>query len=335
MATVKMTDVAAAANVSIATVGRVLHNNGYVSEDARKRVEEAINRLGYVPNRMARALKQKRSNIIGSLVTYNRNDLYQKINNSVITEAEKHGYKILTMEVRAAKNDEADLIDQLIGMQVDAIVLTSNPNIERGIFDKLQCLGTPVVAVERTYEHPFVDNLEVRDTEGSYNAVKNMIDHGHRNIGIIGALPHAQVELRRLTGYKTALKDNGIEVKESLIQLSRSYSLEEGYQGMVKLLESGIFPTAVFCTADTLAAGAMQYLYEKKLHVPTDISIVGYDNVHASYVSPPIDSVDLSTEHIGKKVIAMIENRLENIEIPPQREYLDTIYVSRGTVTRR
>ncbi len=332
MSNANMTDIAKAAKVSIATVGRVIHNNGYVSEDARLRVEDAVKKLGYVPNRMARTLKQKKSGIIGSMVTYNQNALYTRINNSIIEAVENHGYKLLTMEGRQNRHDEEEILNQFIGMQVDGLVITSNRQITADMLDKLHNLEIPVVMVERTSKHKYTDNLIVRDFEGSYDAVKRMISLGHTRIALIAVELRDSVEEQRYEGYIKALSDSDIVPDKDLICLVNDYSLKDGYEMMKMLLSLSSPPTAVFCTADTLAAGAMQYIYEKQLHVPKDISICGYDNVLAAQLAPPIDSVDLAISDIGESVFSMLSARMQNINAESQTEYLDTVYVSRNTV---
>lgn len=332
MANIKMTDVAAAAGVSIATVGRVLHKNGYVSDEARVRVEKAVTELGYVPNRMARALKQQKSGVIGSLVVFNRNTLYQKINSSIIDAAEKHGYKLLTIEGRQDVREEEDLVDQFIGMQVEGLVVTSNRFVPRELFDRLHRLNIPVVMVERTLQHRYVDNLAVRDVQGAYLPVSQMIRKGHRRIGLIAVEREDNVERERFEGYIKALEEGGILRDDSLIHLYSQYTLESGLHAMEKLLELEEPPTAVFCTADTLAAGAMQLLHSRNLHVPGDMSIAGYDNVLATELSPPINSVDLALQDIGETVLRLLKRRMENPEAESVTEPIDTIYVNRGTV---
>ena len=332
MANIKMTDVAAAAGVSIATVGRVLHKNGYVSEEARVRVEKAVMELGYVPNRMARALKQQKGGVIGSLVVFNRNTLYQKINSSIIDAAERHGYKLLTIEGRQDVREEEDLVDQFIGMQVEGLVVTSNRFVPPMLFDRLHRLKIPVVMVERTQDHRYVDNLAVRDTQGAYLPVAQMIRKGHRRIGLIAVEREDNVEWERFAGYIRALEEAGIQRDDDLIHLYPQYTIESGDEGMEKLLALKEPPTAVFCTADTLAAEAMQLLHSKSLHVPGDMSIAGYDNVLATELSPPINSVDLALEDIGETVLRLLKRRMKDSEAEPVTESIDTIYVDRGTV---
>lgn len=325
-----MSDVAKAAKVSITTVGRVIHNNGFVSDDVRARVEKAIQELEYIPNRMARALKQQKSGIIGSLVVYNQNNLYQRINSSVIKAVENNGYKLITMEGRHNSNDEGDLIDQFIGMQVDGLVITSNGSITSEMFDRLHSQKIPVVAIERTYDYPYIDGLVVKDFEGAYSAVKSCINHGHRRIALISSRLEQSVEKERYRGYTSALADNGIELDTKLIYLASGYSLEEGCTAMKKLL--AVSPTAVFCTADTFAAGAMQVLYQCGKKIPDDISIIGYDNVLSAQLAPPINSVDLAIKDIGETVLSMLKRRMADINAPSVSKELGTVYVDRGTV---
>lgn len=328
-----MSDIAREAGVSIATVGRVIHNNGYVSIDARKRVEAAVERLGYVPNTMARALKKQKSGIIGSFVVYNQNNLYQKINNSVIKAAEVNGYKIVTIGGRLDHDDEEDIINQFIGMQVDGLVITSNKNMPSKLFDKLHSLSIPVVAIERTYDHPYVDNIVVKDVEGTYSAAEAFIKKGHKAVALIASQGTHPVEVYRLRGFKQAMTDAGLAL--NLIKQAEQYSVQGGYDAMKELLAAETKPTGVVCTADTLAAGAMQALYEAGLRVPEDMSITGYDNELAAQLAPPISSVDLAVGQIGEKLFSLLDRRMNQIDCAGKAEYLDTVFVDRNSIRKR
>jgi LacI family transcriptional regulator len=327
-----MADIAKAAGVSIATVGRVIHKNGYVSGDARERVEKAVRELGYVPNVLARALKKNRSGVIGSLVVYNLNNLYQKINNAVIEAAEKHGYELVTIEARAGRGDEARIVNRFIGMRVDALVITSNRFIPPALFGALREAGIPVVCVERNYAFEWVDNLTVLDLEGAREAVSRMIARGHSRVALIARELLDSVERGRHDGYRAAFAAAGLAVDERYVRLVKQYDRACGYEEMRALMALPDPPTAVFVTADTMAAGAMQYLYEKEMRIPDDVSIAGYDNVLAASLAPPIDSVDLAVDDIGETVMALIEQRLGGMDAPGETRFISTIYVDRGTV---
>lgn len=329
-----MKDVAKKAGVSVTTVGRVIHGNGYVSAENKDLVENAIKGIGYVPNKMARGLKSQRSGIIGSLLTHNQNFLYEKINESIIESAENAGYELITMEARANETDSERLIESFIGMQIEGLVITSNMRISKSAFKRLEDEKIPVVMVERTYKKPYVDNLVVKDFEGSYNAVKRMIDKGHKEIALIAKDSRHDVEKARYRGYIEALSDAGIDIDKSKIKLVDEYEIEQGYKAMKELIEDKKISkiTAIFCTADTFVSGAMQVLYEKNLRIPDDISVAGYDNVLSAKLAPQIDSVDLDITKIGENVIKLLKERIENFERPAESIDIDTVYIDRNSV---
>lgn len=330
---VRMADIAREAGVSIGTVGRVLHQNGYVSQEARKRVEAAVDRLGYVPNVMARALKSQKSGMIGCLAMANVNGLFQRINSAFTQAAEQAGYQIVTMLGRSGHRDEEKLIDQFIGLRVDGLAVISNKNLAPPLFDKLSARGIPVVAVERTYNHPHVDNLAVRDREGCCQAAERFLHRGHRRLAMIAVDWDEPVERARREGFRQALCGWDIPQRDQLAQMVGQYQIEEGRAAMEALLALPEPPTGVFCTADTLAAGAMQAIYQAGRRVPQDFSIAGYDNVLAAQLAPSIDSVDLDMERIGERIVSILRRRMEAPSAPAIWEQLDTVYISRGTVT--
>ncbi len=328
---VTIADIAKAAGVSTATVERVLHKNGYVSNEARKKVETAIAESEYVPNTMAHALKCKKSGLIGSLVMDNPNNLYNKINDSVYNAAEKRGYQVITIQGRITHRDEARIIDQFIGLRIDGLAVISNIFLTNDMLNKLHSRSIPVVTVERTYGHPYTDNIVVRDAEGVYGAARRFLENGHIRVALIAAAGSGSVEKLRLAGYKKAMAESGAKL---MIKLTAGYGIEHGQKAMKELLTSPEIPTGVLCTADTLAAGAMQVIYNAGMRVPEDISVVGYDNVLAAQLAPPVDSVDLDIDTIGNVLFSLLERRMEDPSCPSATEYLDTVFVDRGTIRR-
>lgn len=329
---VTMADIAKAAHASVATVGRVLHNNGYVSNETRARIERAIDELGYIPNQNARTLKSNRSGIIGSLVTQNANSLYYRINESVMKAAHACGFEYLTMECQMRGHDEGRLIDNFIGLRVDGLVITSNTAIQPDMFARLRKAGIPAVAVERGYLEQGVDSLITEDCQGARDAVMRIASRGHRRIGLIAMEPFHEVEWQRIAGYRQAVADCHLTPDEALIRIVPSYSPQAGRAAMEALLSLACPPTAVFATADTLAAGAMQALYDRHLRVPDDMSIVGYDDVLSQSLSPQIDSVGLVLTDIGDHVMQLLLSKMEDANRPAERRSISTVYVDRGTV---
>jgi len=327
-----MTDIAKAAGASVTTVGRVIHNNGYVAPETRARIEKAIAELGYVPNQSARILKSHRSGIIGNLVLQSPNNLYYRINDSIQSAARAKGFELLTMEAQPQRHNEGELIRNFIGLHVEGLVITSNASVAGEQFDQLRRSKIPVVAVERGYLEQGIDNLLVLDKEACRDAVLRIIAKGHERIAFIGMSPVWDVERQRLDGYLSALKESGLPESQELLCLLPGYDTERARQAAEKLWSLSSPPTAVFCTADTLAAGVLQAAYAKKLRVPDDLSLVGYDDVLSQMLSPPIDSVGLLLDGIGEQVMELLLRRMENWEAPAVQRSIGTVYHDRGTV---
>lgn len=329
---VKMIDIAREAAVSTATVGRVLYGTGYVSKEARQRVEAAVRKFGYVPNAMARALKQERSGLIGILVRENPGNLYQRIDCSLSAAAEKCGYHVITLQARMKRSDEARLIDQFVGMRVEGLAIVSINQIPLAVFDKLHALSIPVVLVERDITHPFVDNVFTRDREGFYQATRRYWALGHRHIAFVGANYSYTVERMRLEGFQSAMEEAGVPRDRQLVRLQSDYGVISGQSAMEELLALPVCPTGVVCGSDRLAAGVMQALYRAGKRVPDDVSISGCDNVLAAELAPAIDSIEPDLDQVGGAVMRLLRRRMEEPEAAPAREYLDMRYVNRNSV---
>lgn len=330
---VTMADIARAAQCSVSTVGRVLHNNGYVKQDVRERIEKAIAELGYVPNQSARALKNNRSGIIGILVVQNANGLYYRINDSILDAAHKHGFECITMEIPHRSRDGLRVVQSFIGLRVDGLVIISNTNVTPEMFAQVDKAGIPVVAVERGYFDQPIDNLVVRDFEAAYDAVSRIAAKGHTRIGLIASEPTWNVEKQRLAGYKQAVADSAHLLDDELICLTKGYGADNGCAAAEQLLSLPTPPTAIFTTADTLAAGVLQALYARGMRVPEDISLVGYDDVLSQSLAPQLDSVGLLLNDTGAQVIDLLMKRMADPHRPPEIRPIDTIYMDRGSVT--
>lgn len=327
MANAKLADVARLAGVSLTTVGRVLHG-GYVSDDKRERVEEAVKKLGYVPNKMAQGLKMKESKMIGNLMRFNPNLLYEQISKGIGRAAGEYGYGVYAMTDYDG-NVETQ-VDELISRKVDAVVAISFASLKKELIEKIISAGIPVVMVERTVNMPGVDRVVINDIGGAYDATTALIGNGRTNIAFVGVKPFDKsVEIERREGYENALKDAGLQIKPEIICETEGYSAECGYTAAKAIYEGGAMPDAFFCTSDLLASGVMQYLYEKKINIPAQVAVAGYDDTISHMLAPKISSVALDTEKIGECVMEMIVTRLKNKDMESRETRIDTIFIDR------
>ena len=332
MENVKMTDIAKAAKVSIATVGRVLHNNGYVAEEKRREIEQLIKDMGYVPNKMAQALKCSHSKLLGHMTLFNTNMLYDHISSAIDQAASEHGYHVMTLASHIFQGEEEKQIEELIAQRAEGVIITSNLIIDKELINRLISNHIPVVMIERAYNMPFVDRILVDDIGGVYDAVVHMLEKGHHRIGYLGKYPEHQVEIDRYQGYCKAMNEYEVLVLPELIRLQPEYSIAYGYQAAKALMEASNPPTAIFTSSDIFACGMLQYFYEKKIRVPEDISIIGYDNTLATLLAPPIDSVGLPYQEIGEWAIRLLMSRIEQMNATEQTISIKTEYIDRNTV---
>ena len=312
---VTMEDVARAARVSTATVGRVLHKRGYVSPEAEERVNTAIKDTGFRLNLVAQSLRRSRSMTLGLLLsTIVQNPFFPGIEFGIEQEAMRHGYNVIIWNVLTDPAREREGVEVLICRQIDAILFATPQDPQNVLLAKQA--GIPVVQIERpTYidtHRVLVDNYV-----GAASAVEHLIQLGHRRIAFIGTSttptpPQDEVDNQRLAGYRDTLIRHGITPLEEWFAAGNLYSIEDGYRQMQKFLELSPGITAVMAACDIMAAGVLQAIYQNGLRVPEDISVIGFDDTYAQFLAPPLTSVQQPVFDIGESAARLAIEVLGN-----------------------
>ena len=332
MANATMHDVAKLAGVSLATVGRVLHQNGYVSRENREKVEAAVRQLGYIPNSAAQSLKNSSSRMLGHILLFSPNLLFGQISQGVDQAARRRGYSVLSFTKYGSPGEDLRIVTEFISRRVDGVVITSIRDFDPALLQKLLDAGIPTVRIERS--PPQADRVLVDDLQGALEGAGALVKAGHRKIAYIGMGGPGQVERLRLEGYRRALAQGGVPLRAGLERLVEQYTPAQGYGAMASLWEEER-PTAVFAAADSLASGALQFLYQAGARVPGDVSFMGYDNTLATLLSPPLDSVGIQAGPMGEAAVDLLLRRREN-PLPPgepgEEILIPTQLVTRGTV---
>jgi len=308
--------------VSTATVARVLHKSGYIAEETRKQVEAAISETGYRMNIVAQGLRKQQTMSIGHILhSIVPNPFYAGVALGVEQEALKQGWSVLMINAQGDAQRERLGVETLIQRRVDAILFTTAV-FEANVNLALEA-GLQVVQIQQATTVP-THQVTTDNYIGSVAAMEHLISLGHRRIAYIGAGPlyvHedaafldrlGQVERERFSGYVTTLQKYQIPLDGQLVAFGRYYTLEydknsdDGYVYTKQFLQLAQRPTAIFATCDILAAGALQAIYEQSLRVPNDISLVGFDNTYAPYLSPPLTTVELPMLDIGKAAVRIV-----------------------------
>jgi LacI family transcriptional regulator len=333
MSNARIQDVAAHAGVSLATITRVVNNRGYVAPETRERVQQSIKALGYVPNRMAKALKNSRTGIIGNVMPLVVGSIVNsRISQALRNAAASYGLLVLPMYAEPDPAREEHLLQELIGRMVEGIIFTTSAWAGRDTIKEVLSNNIPVIMVERPMDIPGIDKVVWDNIAGSTIAASHFFSLGHRSVGFIGRqLGADRDEQDRLDGFVGYYQKVGIKPRDKNIRLVREYDIEYGYRAMKDIIAQGSKsrPTGCYITSDALLCGALQCLYEAGIRVPEDLSIISHDNTYSAMCSPPITTVAIPYEEIGNTAISMFwERRQQN------RHYDKTLTLSPFLVDR-
>ena len=323
---VKLKDVAEKAGVSIATVSLVLNNRSKaikISHATREKVLATANELGYSPNTYARALRTRKSNVIGILAF----DILDPYCANVIRGAGEvinaNNFFVLLSDLQ---NDDLKLrsfIKKISRQKLSGIlILASSLQIDDGIIYDILQHHIPFVIIGREVANPLIPTIATDSITGAYLAVQHLIELGHREIAFILGPRNYIDSLQRFRGIKKALEEYNIPLDEELVAEERKagWAPESGYEAMKELLKRKKRFTALFTFDDISAFGAIRAIYEVGLRVPEDISVVGFDDLSASaYYNPPLTTIGYSMSNMGMKgaeiLLRLMDESTDNSKI--------------------
>ncbi|NEZ47380.1 LacI family transcriptional regulator [Clostridium niameyense] len=282
---VSIKDVAKEAGVSIATVSRVLNDIDVVNEDTKKKVVDAIDKLGYRPNIVARSLKTQISKTIGIIIPDISNQFYPEIVRGAEDVANIYDYNIMLCNTDLDPEKEMEYLRVLREKMADGVLYMSN-SLEPNILELIDKLRFPVVLVETRDKEEKIPSVTIDNLKASMDAVQYLIDKGNKKIAYIGLYEDmANEAVLRYKGYEETLRKNNIELNKDLVVFS-GLKAKDGYNGINKILEKNEID-AVFCAADEVAMGAINALRDKSIKVPEDVDVMGFNNIYSSEIFYP------------------------------------------------
>jgi len=308
-ATIK--DVARLAKVSHTTVSNVLNNTGYVSDETRKKVLEAIELLNYEQNILARSMKTQKSMVIGVVISDNSNPLFSLVVKGIEDSAALRGYNVILCNTNQEVERESAQMKILSERQVDGIIISvAKENIEH--LDKFMKKERPIVFINRSPDRTYGDLVLTDNFRGSYEAISHLVSLGHKRIGIVGCSPEYVTGRERLNGYLSALKENNIELDESLVIKSTVRSVDQAYMAAMEILSRPVKPTAIFGASYYSTLGILKAIRQMNLTIPKDISVIGFDDPDWSECfNPPLTTVAQSAWEMGKVASDTLIDRIE------------------------
>jgi LacI family gluconate utilization system Gnt-I transcriptional repressor len=312
----RLREVADRARVSTMTVTRALHAPHKVADATRRRVEAAVRDLGYVPDLTARGLSLARTTLVGALVPLLTNSLIAEIVQGLGDTLARHGYQLLIAATGFSRDGEEAAIRALLSRRVDAIYLTGTDHTAESV-RMLKRAGIPCIEGGSLVRKPIDMGVGYSNRAAAAAVTRYLIGRGYRPIGYIGAWPRDNDRARdRLRGFADACRAAGIADDDDL-RVRTDLDLNAGARAMATLIERRPDVRAVFCSADTLAVGAMLESQRRGLAIPGDVAIAGFDDLDiAAQMVPPLTTLRVPRYALGMRAGEMILARLTGARVP-------------------
>lgn len=320
---VTIKDVARLAGVSPSTVSRVLANHPKISPATARRVREAMEQLGYVPNAAAKSLVSQTTHTLGIILPRAAEELFvnpffPEVLRGISVQAQQAGYDLLLASGSTEREEREAVTRLVLGRRVDGVLLLCSRT------------GDPLIPFLREQRFPFVLIGRAEDDEGvvsvdndnvraAYDATRHLLEKGHRRIAFISGPQTFVVSQDRLAGYRAALEEAGLSVRPEWV-IEAPFLQEGGYLALDRLLHMPERPTALVVTDDIIAIGLLRGLYQYGWRVPDDLALVSFNNVAlAELTTPPLTTVDIDIYRLGTTATSLLLRCIAGEALPPTR----------------
>lgn len=292
----RMEDVAERAKVSVATVSHVVNKTRYVAPETRDRVLKAIQDLNYYKDAHARRLAIGQSDFFGLIVSDIENPFFPELIKSFESAALDRGFDLMLSNTNYDPRRTQQAVRKMIENKVRGVaVMTSEFN--PALTAELTANRVAVVILDQGDMQPYTSCIRVNYSEGIHEAIQHLVDLGHREIAFIAGPQSLRSAVTRRKAAADALRKHEVEAAPII---EANHRAEGGISAVETLLKSGRFPTAILCSNDLMAIGAMSAIQEAGLRVPEDVSVVGFDDIYfARLARPPLTTVNLPRERVG------------------------------------
>lgn len=305
MAVIK--DVAKLAQVSVGTVSKYLNNPQNLKDETRRRVEDAINILQYHPSPLARSMRTGKTDTIAVIVPDITNPFFAEVYNSIRINAVKNGY---TPILFTAEDDSETLKVYLANIskrQIDGLILcfVDEDELIEGFIDQLQT-AIPIVLISWDINSTRLNCVSVDVFEGVYKATQHLISLGHKKIAYVGGPEKNRISKQKFSGYLKALNEAGLEINPDYVYHG-DFSLKTGYYAARKLSMLLALPDALVAENDIIGIGSMKFFKQRRIRVPEDVAVIGFDNIMLSAIyDPALSTISLPIQQMGEEVVKLL-----------------------------
>uniref|UniRef100_UPI0034A07120 LacI family DNA-binding transcriptional regulator n=1 Tax=Saccharibacillus sp. CPCC 101409 TaxID=3058041 RepID=UPI0034A07120 len=345
-------DIAREANVSVATVSRVLNNTAPVKKETRDRIVALINKHQFQPNALARSLTRKETGMIGFILPDITNPFFPEVLAGFDHEARKLGYTYFLCDTISTNEENDRLYDRqyeresqylslLMEKQVDGIVMIGGrvdlAKPDGALVQEVEEASkrVPVLLLNGSLPRTNLNRIAADQKFGAQLAVQHLIELGHRDIGVIGGFNHMTNTLQRLQGFRAAMKEASLDVRKEWV-LTGGFSVEKGQEFTAKLLNMKRRPSAIFCMNDLMAIGALKAAHRAGVNVPGELSLVGYDDIpQASHSIPELTTISLNSHEIGRQAAQTLDKMIADRKVPQHQTVVPRLVARETTAPPR
>ncbi len=326
-------DVAERAGVATSTVSHVINGTRNVDPVLAKRVNTAIEELGYRPNALAQSMRRGHTHTVGLIIPDIANPFFGDLTRAFEDAILDAGYSTIICNSDGDEEKEAGYLDVLLSKKVDGLVLIGDSQPSEGLSRAVE-QGPPTIAVDRDLDDRSVSQVVIDNDGGGLLAGRHLLDLGHRDIGVVAGPDGLGTTAKRLKGFTRALGEAGIDIREDRV-FRGDYRATGGRAAMDDWVRSGDLPTAVFAENDLMAIGVLSAAHSAGIGVPSEISVVGFDGIpFGADLSPALTTVAQPTAEIASAAVAMLLERLRDQETPPSRTVFSVSLVVRESSAR-
>jgi len=322
-------EIARIANVSAMTVSRALNNRHSVRGATREKILKIANRLGYMPNRIARSLVSKKSDLISLIVADISNQFFAEISRGIEDRARENGYHVIFSSTDDDPKNLESCVRMMREMGVDGFIIAA-VSLKEPIVDELLDQEIPVVLINRRIKKSNVNYVVVDNYKGAYLAVEHLINIGYKKIGIISGRSSVSTGKERLQGYRKGLLDHGLKFKKEYSSQG-PFTEAHGKKAAQKMLTLKNRPEAIFAASDNIALGVMNAAGELGLKIPEDLAIVGFDDtIFSSNSKIRLTTVSQRKYEMGERGVQILIDLIEH----QQSDYINQVVLEPRLIIR-
>lgn len=304
-------------NLSITTVSRVLNGQSKkyrISKKTEQLVKAFAKEHGYSPNTIARNLRMQKTDTIGLVIPDISNPFFANLAKTLELELRKNNKLILLCDTHEDSDIEKESLKLLMDRKVDGLLIAP-VGLQSKFLDKI---NIPTILIDRYFDDLKLPYVSTNNFEGAYMATNYLIERGHKKIACIQGLKNTISNQERVRGFQQAMLDAQL-LEDTFPILGENFNRSSGFNACKKLLNNGAKPSAIFTLGNQIALGAIQALKEMKLQIPTDVSLISFDeHIYFHLTQPPITTICQPVEQIAQEAVLMLLKIMEGKEVNSQ-----------------